>query len=1167
MKYKVLSLMLLVTALSFGQTKRNGISYQAMILNTKSTELPGVDLSNNPLANTNVCLKFEIIDHTNAIEYSEELKTSTDPFGMVNVVIGTGVPTGFNNFENINWSAESKEIKVYADISGNCLSFKLIGTQALTSVPFALYSPASDIPGPQGDSAYKVWLEEGNEGDKQAFFNSLAGAQGKSAFNVWQDQGNEGDEQTFLNSIKGPQGDSAYKVWLDQGNEGTEEDFINSLRGPMGPSGSGDSAYEIWLSLGNEGTEQDFINSLKGANGADGTGGGALLDLPDGEVDGDILQWVWNTDKWVYVIVKPDDSGIILTSGAGSRNQTVCELKPINTITYAFTGTVSNVVVTGLPTGVSYQVADNILNISGTPSIDVGEQSTYQYVISLSNGTKTINATGNIIINPQATISLKTGDLTQSSCLGQPINPIEFSIDNPSPNVEATGLPDGITAVVTGDIVTLQGTPSVGITNGSVFNYTLSTQSTSCDVAQISGSMSFADCTNCIPLGSAGSDATICNGDTYTLTGSASNYTDILWTTSGTGTFNNPNTTNPIYTPTIADFNSGGVTLSLTISNTSCTTSQTIVDSMALDITNCSSITLELQNNDEAYLFAYDLTFGAKVVTDNMQKVANVGLCYNTTGGPTVNDSKVSQNYINSGFWISDEKTFTMNLSGVPVSKIYVRAFATSIGGDVFYGDQIEVDNYDPNRNQIYNFTETSGDFSPNNYTINTSSDIHFVNITTLNKINWDYGSSVPNYSNILAVNFPNLEKVNRNIRVINEKSLVAFNAPKLKEVGEGIQFNATSLKDIYLPELVLTNQSFKRSSDNFNESRQENNFILNNNLLENINLSKLEKYSTSFYIHSNPKITRLNFSSLQNSVGSLNHKNLLRIYNNDLLDEIIFGSIDLEFRVEIDNNPALTNIEFPNAGVMTNSGIEINDNAILTSVQIPNATEITTLSIYSNPELQNLSFPAIEKVHSNLIINNNDKLTSLSAPSLLLTGTNQYLNNSFKIDGNALLDNLDFTNLEKVYGNLQVTNNAQLNLSEFNCPIFIYENDGFDCSFGTLTISGNLDNTYCFQDPSLLTPVSVTTASIVDLTSVQATSGGVITAPSNMISRGCVWSTTQTPTLEDNENFSLNGNMNGTFTSYLYDLQPGTVYYVRGYGVDCNGTHYGDIKTFTTPQ
>jgi len=69
------------------------------------------------------------------------------------------------------------------------------------------------------------------------------------------------------------------------------------------------------------------------------------------------------------------------------------------------------------------------------------------------------------------------------------------------------------------------------------------------------------------------------------------------------------------------------------------------------------------------------------------------------------------------------------------------------------------------------------------------------------------------------------------------------------------------------------------------------------------------------------------------------------------------------------------------------------------------------------------------------------------------------------------------------------------------------------------------------------------------------------------MISRGCVWSTTQTPTLEDNENFSLNGNMNGTFTSYLYDLQPNTLYYVRAYGVDCNGTHYGDIKTFTTPQ
>lgn len=36
----------------------------------------------------------------------------------------------------------------------------------------------------------------------------------------------------------GPSGDSAYQIWLDQGNTGSEQDFLDSLVGPTGPTGS-----------------------------------------------------------------------------------------------------------------------------------------------------------------------------------------------------------------------------------------------------------------------------------------------------------------------------------------------------------------------------------------------------------------------------------------------------------------------------------------------------------------------------------------------------------------------------------------------------------------------------------------------------------------------------------------------------------------------------------------------------------------------------------------------------------------------------------------------------------------------------------------------------------------------------------------------------------------
>lgn len=38
---------------------------------------------------------------------------------------------------------------------------------------------------------------------------------------------------------RGPQGDSAYLVWLSQGNRGTPADFIASLQGPPGATGPG----------------------------------------------------------------------------------------------------------------------------------------------------------------------------------------------------------------------------------------------------------------------------------------------------------------------------------------------------------------------------------------------------------------------------------------------------------------------------------------------------------------------------------------------------------------------------------------------------------------------------------------------------------------------------------------------------------------------------------------------------------------------------------------------------------------------------------------------------------------------------------------------------------------------------------------------------------------
>jgi uncharacterized repeat protein (TIGR01451 family) len=74
------------------------------------------------------------------------------------------------------------------------------------------------------------------------------------------------------------------------------------------------------------------------------------------------------------------------------------------------------------------------------------------------------------------------------------------------------------------------------------------------------------------PTADAGPDATLCEGELFELCcASAENYASLLWTTTGSGTFDNPNTLLPVYTPSTTDLNNGSVILTLTAhSNTPC---------------------------------------------------------------------------------------------------------------------------------------------------------------------------------------------------------------------------------------------------------------------------------------------------------------------------------------------------------------------------------------------------------------------------------------------------------------------------------------------------------------------------------------------------------------------------------------------------------------------
>ncbi|MBK7212026.1 MAG: hypothetical protein IPH88_01755 [Bacteroidales bacterium] len=139
----------------------------------------------------------------------------------------------------------------------------------------------------------------------------------------------------------------------------------------------------------------------------------------------------------------------------------------------------------------------------------------------------------------------------------------------------------------------------------------------------------------------AGPDVNICESSgSYYLSGSSAQYaTSILWTTSGTGVFNNTNVLNPIYTPSTGDIESGSVILTESGSSLC----GTVTDAMVLyitrqafinagpDVTICEMESYQLNEATSQYATSYIWT------TSGTGSFSNSSLL-NPVYTPSVND-------------------------------------------------------------------------------------------------------------------------------------------------------------------------------------------------------------------------------------------------------------------------------------------------------------------------------------------------------------------------------------------------------------------------------------------------------------------------------------------------------------------------------------------------
>ena len=93
----------------------------------------------------------------------------------------------------------------------------------------------------------------------------------------------------------------------------------------------------------------------------------------------------------------------------------------------------------------------------------------------------------------------------------------------------------------------------------------------------------------------------------------------------------------------------------------------------------------------------------------------------------------------------------------------------------------------------------------------------------------------------------------------------------------------------------------------------------------------------------------------------------------------------------------------------------------------------------------------------------------------------------------------------------------------------------------------------------------TVSTTSVTNITTSSANSGGNVSSDggSTVTQRGICWSTNPNPTLANTSKASGNGM--GSFTTALSGLSSNTIYYVRAYATNSQGTAYGNQISFKT--
>lgn len=192
------------------------------------------------------------------------------------------------------------------------------------------------------------------------------------------------------------------------------------------------------------------------------------------------------TDGLIDIIVDcvPPTCSITLTSPVGTNNQVICEGSSIANIVYTTSGTVTDVTVTGLPTGLTTNFATDTFTISGTPT----QTGTFNYTLTTVGCTSNASQSGTITVVEVPAVPIITQ--VAASCTASGTSTISnlnygltYTFTPAGPTIEVGGVISGMiygttytvvasngtctsassSSFVNNDVLTIPNTPSVSV--------------------------------------------------------------------------------------------------------------------------------------------------------------------------------------------------------------------------------------------------------------------------------------------------------------------------------------------------------------------------------------------------------------------------------------------------------------------------------------------------------------------------------------------------------------------------------------------------------------------------------------------------------------------------------------------------------------------------------